>query len=30
MYGKPEGKGKYEWVDGTYYEGEFKSGYRDG
>ena len=29
-HGKPEGKGRYEWKDGGYYEGEFLRGMREG
>lgn len=28
--GKPHGTGRYEWSDGSYYEGDFEQGYREG
>ena len=28
--GKPEGKGRYTWADGSYYEGQWKEGLREG
>jgi hypothetical protein len=28
--GKPHGIGRYDWADGSYYEGEFREGYREG
>jgi len=29
-FNKLEGKGKYSWIDGAWYEGNIKNGYRDG